>query len=298
MAGEDAAGGGTAAVKKLPNEEEEDDDDELDNVPLAVSRAKKAGIASASKVKKEEDDDDEEDNLPISHSRAKKGNEKQKGTVNSNTKTSKVKKQEVESDDDDFMPTLQKKKNASAGASNAKASKVKKLKDEDLEDLKENKKRKKRVGVKEGAKMTIVKGEKVKKERKVYELPGQKHDPPADRDPLRIFYESLYEQIPTSDMAATWLMEWGLLPLDVARKFFEKKQGQKLKSPVKTTVSKRKPTSPTKTPASSAMKSVSAKKSAGKPTSQKKRKASSESDDDDDFVMAPKAKTKRQKACS
>jgi len=55
--------------------------------------------------------------------------------VKSNTKTSKVKKQEVESDDDDFMPTSQKK-NASAGASNAKASKVKKLKDEDLEDLK------------------------------------------------------------------------------------------------------------------------------------------------------------------
>jgi len=94
------------------------------------------------------------------------------------------------------------------------------------------------------------------------------------------------------------LMEWGLLPLDVARKVFEKKQGQKLKSPVKTTtVSKRKPTSPTKTPASSAMKSVSAKNSAGKPTSQKKRKASSESDDDD-FIMAPKAKTKRQKASS
>jgi len=154
------------------------------------------------------------------------------------------------------------------------------------------------VGVKEGANMSVVKGEKVKKEKKVYELPGQKHDPPTERDPLRIFYESLYEQIPTSDMAATWLMEWGLLPLDVARKVFEKKQGQKLKSPVKTTVSKRKPISPTKTPASSAMKSVSAKNSAGKPTSQKKRKASSESDDDDDFIMAPKAKTKRQKASS
>ncbi|KAG2542089.1 hypothetical protein PVAP13_9NG568800 [Panicum virgatum] len=264
MAGEDAAAAGTAAVKKLPKEEEEEDDDELDNVPLAVSRAKKARNASASKVKKDDDDDDEEDNRPISHSRAKK------------------------------------KKNASAGASNAKATKVKKLKDEDLEDLKENKKRKKRVGVKEGANMSIVKGAKVKKERKVYELPGQKHDPPTERDPLRIFYESLYEQIPTSDMAATWLMEWGLLPVDVARKVFEKKQGQKLKSPVKTTtVSKRKPTSPTKTPASSAMKSVSAKNSAGKPTSQKKRKASSESDDDDDdFIMAPKAKTKRQKASS
>lgn len=283
---------GTAAVKRPRKEEEdEEDDDELDNVPIALSRAKKAGNASASKVKEEEEDDDEEDNLPISHSRAKKGNEKQKGTMNSSTKASKVKKQEVESDDDDFMPTSQKKN------SNAKASKVKKLKDEDLEDLKEDKKRKKRAGVKEGARMIVVKGEKAKRERKVYDLPGQKHDPPTERDPLRIFYESLYEQVPTSDMAATWLMEWGLLPLDVARKVFEKKQGQKLKSPVKTTVSKRKPTSPTKTPASSAMKSVSAKKSAGKPTSQKKRKASSESDDDDDDdFVAPRAKTKRQKA--
>ncbi|OEL32222.1 hypothetical protein BAE44_0006759 [Dichanthelium oligosanthes] len=222
-----------------------------------------------------------------------------KGTVNSNTKASKVKKQEMDSDDDDFMPISQKR-NAGAGASNAKASKVKKLKDEDLEDLREDKKRKKRVSVKEGAKMSIVKDEKVKREKKVYELPGQKHDPPAERDPLRIFYVSLYEQVPTSDMAATWLMEWGLLPLDVARKIFEKKQGQKLKSPVKTTVSKRKPASPAqKTPASSAMKSVLGTNSAGKPTSQKKRKASSESDDDDeDDFMVPKTKTKRQKASS
>ncbi|CAL4921775.1 unnamed protein product [Urochloa decumbens] len=286
MAGDDAAAAGTAAVRRTLKEEEEDDDD-LDNVPIALSRSKKAGNASASKAKMEEEDDDE-DNLPISHSRAKKGNEKQKGTVNSNAKASKAKKQEVQSDDDDFMPNSQKKN------SNAKASKVKKLKDEDLEDLKGDKKRKKRVGVKEGAKVTVVKGEKAKKEKKVYDMPGQKHDPPAERDPLRIFYESLYEQVPTSDMAAIWLMEWGLLPLDVARKVFEKKQGQKFKSPVKTTVSKRKPTTPTKTPASSAMKSISAKNSAGKPTSQKKRKASSDSDDDD--FMAPKAKTKRQKA--
>ncbi|CAL4913558.1 unnamed protein product [Urochloa decumbens] len=289
MAGDDAAAAGTAAVRRTLKEEEEDDDD-LDNVPIALSRSKKAGNANASKAKMEEEDDDE-DNLPISHSRAKKGNEKQKGTVNSNAKASKAKKQEVQSDDDDFMPNSQKKN------SNAKASKVKKLKDEDLEDLKGDKKRKKRVGVKEGAKVTVVKGEKAKKEKKVYDMPGQKHDPPAERDPLRIFYESLYEQVPTSDMAAIWLMEWGLLPLDVARKVFEKKQGQKFKSPVKTTVSKRKPTTPTKTPASSAMKSISAKNSAGKPTSQKKRKASSDSDDDDDDdFMAPKAKTKRQKA--
>ncbi|KAL5226157.1 hypothetical protein ABZP36_012796 [Zizania latifolia] len=27
------------------------------------------------------------------------------------------------------------------------------------------------------------------------------------RDPLRIFYESLYEKVPTSEMAATWPMK-------------------------------------------------------------------------------------------
>ena len=36
------------------------------------------------------------------------------------------------------------------------------------------------MGVKEGANMSVVKGEKVKKEKKVYELPGQKHDPPTE----------------------------------------------------------------------------------------------------------------------
>jgi len=46
--------------------------------------------------------------------------------------------------------------------------------------VKEVKKRKKRVGVKEEPNMAIVKAERVKKERKVYELPGQKHDPPAE----------------------------------------------------------------------------------------------------------------------
>jgi hypothetical protein len=95
------------------------------------------------------------------------------------------------------------------------------------------------------------------------------------------------------------LMEWGLLPLDVATKILEKKQGQKLKSPVKTTSAKRMLASPAKkaTP-SSAKKTGSTAKNAGKTTSQKKRKASSDSDDDDDFMAPPKAKTKRQMAFS
>ncbi|MCO5606066.1 hypothetical protein L7F22_060253 [Adiantum nelumboides] len=43
---------------------------------------------------------------------------------------------------------------------------------------------------------TTMKFELDKKGKKVYELPGQKHDPPEERDPLRIFYESLYHQNP------------------------------------------------------------------------------------------------------
>ncbi|XP_021906466.1 uncharacterized protein LOC110821064 isoform X2 [Carica papaya] len=42
---------------------------------------------------------------------------------------------------------------------------------------------------------------KEKREKKVYSLPGQKYDPPEEREPLRIFYESLSKQIPESEMA-------------------------------------------------------------------------------------------------
>ncbi|KAG6482902.1 hypothetical protein ZIOFF_059541 [Zingiber officinale] len=39
--------------------------------------------------------------------------------------------------------------------------------------------------------------------KKVYSLPGQKHNPPEE-EPLRIFYESLSKQIPSSEMAQFW----------------------------------------------------------------------------------------------
>lgn len=92
------------------------------------------------------------------------------------------------------------------------------------------------------------------------------------------------------------MMEWGLLPVDVAQKVFEKKQGQKLKSPVKTTSAKRRPDTPTKKPQlSSATKTNSAVKDSGKTTAQKKRRASSDTDDDDDDFIVSKTKTKMQK---
>lgn len=45
---------------------------------------------------------------------------------------------------------------------------------------------------------------KGKADKKVYSLPGQKFDPPEEREPLRIFYESLSKQIPSSEMAEFW----------------------------------------------------------------------------------------------
>lgn len=85
---------------------------------------------------------------------------------------------------------------------------------------------------------------KEKTVKKVYSLPGQKHDPPEERDPLRIFYESLYEQIPTSEMATIWMMEHGLLAPEKAKKAYERKQRkqqqQKTGTPVKYPVSEKK----------------------------------------------------------
>lgn len=104
------------------------------------------------------------------------------------------------------------------------------------------------------------------------------------------------------------MMEWGLLPLDVATEVFAKKQGQKqglkLKSPVKTPSAQRRTSSPTKK-----VRLLGDKKTnsgtKGKTTAPKKRKASSDTeDDDDDFVKtnsATKGKTtaqKRKKASS
>ncbi|KAF8047844.1 hypothetical protein N665_2802s0005 [Sinapis alba] len=50
---------------------------------------------------------------------------------------------------------------------------------------------------------SLAKG-KAKREKKVYSLAGQKYDPPEEREPLRIFYESLSKQIPGSEMAEFW----------------------------------------------------------------------------------------------
>ncbi|TKY74552.1 hypothetical protein E2542_SST03315 [Spatholobus suberectus] len=119
------------------------------------------------------------------------------------------------------------------------------------------------------------------RERKVYSLPGQKHDPPEQKEPLRIFYESLSKQIPTSEMAEFWLMEHGLLSPERAKKAFEKKQRKQRELRTGTPVKLSKP--PTKTETSQKQQQASKNGDI-----KAKKRIVSESDDDDDFILSHK----------
>ncbi|GAB2275721.1 hypothetical protein Dimus_010473 [Dionaea muscipula] len=116
----------------------------------------------------------------------------------------------------------------------------------------------------------------VKRERKVFTLPGQRYDPPEERDPLRIFYSSLSEQIPSSEMAEIWLLEHGLLSPERAKKAYEKKQRKQKQNRTGTPI--KFPTMPSKPEQKQASKN-------GEPKA-KKRIASDS--DDDEYIASPK----------
>ncbi|KAL3702239.1 hypothetical protein R1sor_020261 [Riccia sorocarpa] len=134
-------------------------------------------------------------------------------------------------------------------------------------------------------KKTVTKEEK----KKVFSLPGQKHDPPVEREPLRIFYESLHEQRPDSEMAQFWMMEHGLLSPASAQRVFEKKQRKgngSSSTPVKSF-----PAARDSNRGSAAKASTSNGKSAGKaPEPKGKRKR--DDDSDDDLVLTKPGKRK------
>ncbi|KAG6391240.1 hypothetical protein SASPL_148993 [Salvia splendens] len=121
------------------------------------------------------------------------------------------------------------------------------------------------------------------REKKVYSLAGQKFDVPEEREPLRIFYESLSKQIPSSEMAEFWLMEHGMLSPERSRKAYEKKQrkqkqirsGTPIKSP----------------PPSTSSRPESSKKPQPVPKNgevKSKKRIKEDSNDEDDFVLSHK----------
>ncbi|KAJ4850595.1 hypothetical protein Tsubulata_038940 [Turnera subulata] len=119
------------------------------------------------------------------------------------------------------------------------------------------------------------------REKKVYSLLGQRYDPPEEREPLRIFYESLSKQIPTSEMAEFWMMEHGLLSPERAKKAYEKKQRkqkmQRMGTPTK-------PSKPPSKPESSQKQQQASKNGEVKA----KKRVINQNDEDDDFILRPK----------
>ncbi|KAL6985436.1 hypothetical protein U1Q18_018810 [Sarracenia purpurea var. burkii] len=122
------------------------------------------------------------------------------------------------------------------------------------------------------------------REKKVYSLPGQKYDVPEEREPLRIFYESLSKQIPSSEMAEFWMMEHGLLSPERAKKAYEKKQMKQKQLRMGTPI-KSPPPPPLSKPESSKKQLQVSKNGEVKA---KKRIINDSDDDDDDFILSPK----------
>ncbi|XP_022940536.1 protein PXR1-like [Cucurbita moschata] len=208
------------------------------------------------------------------------------------SKGTKVKKEErFNSVDDDFDEKPAKKSSAAK------------------RDMELKKKKKVNEEKSKSAKGELESQKKEKKEKKVYDLPGQKRDPPEERDPLRIFYETLHKQVPHSEMAEFWMMESGLLSKEEAKKVFEKKQKkaplQKLSSPgktvttvksvTKTTIVKNTVQSP---PVSSNKKTmtVGSKVVAKQSTKRNLKDESSEDESDDDFIISRSMKKKPRAA--
>ncbi|XP_022996595.1 uncharacterized protein LOC111491788 [Cucurbita maxima] len=121
------------------------------------------------------------------------------------------------------------------------------------------------------------------REKKVYNLPGQKCDPPEEREPLRIFYESLSKQIPASEMAEFWMMEHGMLSPEKAKKAYEKKlrrqKEQRSGTPIKSPKLLSKPESSQRPQQPSKNGDLKAKQ---------KVTTNDSDDDDDNFILSPK----------
>ncbi|KAI3460402.1 hypothetical protein Pfo_017065 [Paulownia fortunei] len=249
-----------------------------------------------SKTVKKEEVEDEDDEKSIASAFPKRNNKSPNNSNATPKSQPKVKKEEnkvkKEEADEDFEGPTSKK--ASNKIDNKGQKKKKKKKEEEAEKMK-----------KKGGKTGNSKDVK-KREKKVFDLPGQKRDPPEERDPLRIFYETLYKQVPASEMAAIWMMESGLLPKEEAKKVFDRKlktaQQQKLSSPMKTVVTvKKRPESVTiekksaTSPFSTLKKKTPASKVASKQSNKRKSKdESSEDDTDDDFVVDMKMPKKQR----
>lgn len=153
------------------------------------------------------------------------------------------------------------------------------------EELKGLKKKKKKNSEKE------IKGDEEEQNDGCH-LPGQKHERPHERDPLRIFLEVLHQQLPDCDLATTWMMEWGLLPPEEATDIYERQlkenETQGLVSPMPAVTLKK----------ASKVHSKKLDKASPNTIPKAKKRKVSETTSDDDLMSSKKKKTKKHKLSS
>lgn len=114
-------------------------------------------------------------------------------------------------------------KSTEGGSGKAKAAKAAKAKTSEGGKKGPSTDPQKRVKKESGRKPSSgEKSEGTKRPKKVYDLPGQTRDTPPEEDPLRQFYMSLLEQVPTSELARKWCVVHGLLPVEEAKKWVAK----------------------------------------------------------------------------
>lgn len=114
-------------------------------------------------------------------------------------------------------------------------------------------------------KATTKKETTVKRQRKVYDKPGQKKDTPEELDVLRMFYESWHTEMPDHPMPEEWCMIHGIFDMkkqvQVAKKY--------VKTSAKTATKRKKPATKKKT----TKKKTTKKKTTKKKTNTKKKPA-------------------------
>eukprot|EP00873_Tetraselmis_striata_P008231 jgi/Tetstr1/428495/TSEL_018506.t1 len=212
--------------------------DDGDNIPLAARQRNGTGSRPAT-AKPAKPMSDSDDNAPIA-SRAPK------------PKLVKVKPDPFSSEDDE--PIVARKPKPKATKPKPKAAPAKAKAKAAPAKKGAAAKKGKPAAVKKGAvKKEEKEGDPAPKKAPKFEMPGQTRETPADeKDPLRVFYSSLYEQSDhESEMATKWMLMYGLLETGALRRrpWRASRQG-KGRAPVKGTPSKAAPKT-AKRPASS-----------------------------------------------
>jgi len=153
--------------------------------------------------------------------------EEKKPTLKKEKETPKVKKEEKE---EEKRSTSVKKESKTIVKNEAKTAAISSSVKKEAKSSKDKQKLQQDDFYDSNRSLTTKKGAKV-----IFDKPGQRRPTPTELDVMRLFYESMYNEIPDSEMAEKWCLVHGLLDKSVALKLplnmLERKTQLQLRSP-------------------------------------------------------------------